>query len=50
MLETFSDLDELLAAVDAIRSFSRLPIVAQMTYSDEGTTFGGKRPQDAWES
>lgn len=41
MLETFSDIEELLAAIDAIRSFSRLPIVAQMTYSDEGTTFGG---------
>jgi len=23
--------------------------VAQLTYSDEGTTFGGTRPQDAWE-
>ena len=49
LLETFSDIEELLAAVDAIRSFSRLPIVAQLTYSDEGTTFGGTRPQDAWE-
>src|SRR6202167_2677016 len=49
MLETFSDIEELLRAIDAIRSFSRLPIVAQMTYSDEGTTFGGTRPQDAWE-
>jgi homocysteine S-methyltransferase len=48
MLETFSDVEELLAAIDAIRSFSRLPIVAQMTYSDEGTTFGGTRPQDSW--
>src|SRR5580704_4896527 len=49
ILETFSDIEELLRAIDAIRSFSRLPIVAQMTYSDEGTTFGGTRPQDAWE-
>src|SRR5271156_685882 len=48
LLETFSDIAELLAAVGAIRSFSRLPIVAQLTYSDEGTTFGGTRPQDAW--
>ena len=23
--------------------------MAQLTYSDEGTTFGGTRPQDAWE-
>jgi methionine synthase I (cobalamin-dependent)/5,10-methylenetetrahydrofolate reductase len=49
VLETFSNLEELLAAIDAIRSFSRLPIVAEMTYSEEGTTFGGTRPQDAWE-
>src|SRR6202142_27983 len=48
MLETFSDIDELSTAVDAIRSFSKIPIVAQLTYSDEGTTFGGTRPQDAW--
>ena len=41
ILETFSDLEELLAAIRAIRSFSRLPIVAQMTYSEEGTTFSG---------
>jgi len=48
VLETFSEIDELLAAIDAIRSFSRLPIVAQMTYSEEGTAFGGTRPPDAW--
>ncbi|HXZ10764.1 MAG TPA: bifunctional homocysteine S-methyltransferase/methylenetetrahydrofolate reductase [Candidatus Sulfotelmatobacter sp.] len=49
LLETFSDVEELLAAIDAIRSFSRLPLVAEMTYSEEGTAFGGTRPQDAWE-
>jgi methionine synthase I (cobalamin-dependent)/5,10-methylenetetrahydrofolate reductase len=48
ILETFSDIEELASAIDAIRSFSRLPIVAQLTFSDEGTTFGGTRPQDAW--
>jgi len=47
ILETFSDLEELLAAIDAIRSFSRLPVVAQLTYMEEGTTIGGTRPQDA---
>ncbi len=47
VLETFSDLEELVCAIDAIRSFSSLPIVAEMTYSDEGTTFGGTRPQEA---
>lgn len=48
ILETFSDLEELDSAIEAIRSFSRLPIVAQLTYSDEGSTFGGTRPADAW--
>ena len=48
VLETFGDLEELVAAVDTIRSFSRLPIVAQLTYSEEGTTFSGAHPQDAW--
>ena len=36
------------AAIEAIRSFSKLPIVAELTYSEEGTTFGGTRPRDAW--
>jgi methionine synthase I (cobalamin-dependent)/5,10-methylenetetrahydrofolate reductase len=49
ILETFSDIEELEAAIDAIRGFSRLPIVAELTYSEEGTTFGGTRPQEAWE-
>jgi methionine synthase / methylenetetrahydrofolate reductase (NADH) len=49
ILETFSDVEELLAAIQAIRSFSSLPIVAQMTYSQEGTTFGGGKPKDVWE-
>src|SRR5579862_4387182 len=48
ILETFGDAEELVAAVGAIRSFSQLPIVAQLTYSEEGTTFGGTRPRDAW--
>ena len=45
LLETFSSLDVLLAAIDAIRSFSALPIVAQLTFSEEGTTLGGTRPR-----
>src|ERR1700684_3965553 len=49
MLETFSDVEELLAAIDAICSFSRLPVVANVTFSEEGTTFTGKRPEEAWQ-
>jgi len=47
ILETFSHLDELLLAIDAVRSFSRLPIIAELTYSEEGTTHGDVRPKDA---
>jgi methionine synthase / methylenetetrahydrofolate reductase(NADPH) len=46
ILETFSDFDELTGAIEAIRSFSVLPIVAEMTFSDEGTTLGGARPEE----
>jgi len=48
ILETFGNPAELMAAVEAIRSFSQLPIVAEMTYSEEGSTFSGARPNDAW--
>jgi methionine synthase / methylenetetrahydrofolate reductase(NADPH) len=48
ILETFGDAEELAAAVTAIRSFSQMPIVAQLTYSEDGSTFGGTRPRDAW--
>ena len=44
ILETFSYIEEILLAVEAIRSFSSLPVVAQLTYSEEGTTFGDFRP------
>src|SRR3984893_11102884 len=47
ILETFSYIEELLLAVDAIRSFSGLPIIAQLTYAEEGTTYGDVRPADA---
>jgi len=47
ILETFSSLDLLLAAIDAIRSFSALPVVAQMTFAEEGTTIDGTRSGEA---
>jgi methionine synthase I (cobalamin-dependent)/5,10-methylenetetrahydrofolate reductase len=47
IFETFTDLEELLIAVGAIRAFSKLPIIAQMTFSEEGTAAGGTRPADA---
>ena len=47
ILETFSNIDMLLAAIDAIRSFSLMPVVAQLTFSEEGTSLDGTRPADA---
>jgi methionine synthase / methylenetetrahydrofolate reductase(NADPH) len=47
ILETFSYVDELMLAIDAIRSFSGLPIVAQLTYSEEGTSYGDVNPFQA---
>jgi methionine synthase / methylenetetrahydrofolate reductase (NADH) len=49
ILETFSRLNELLAAIETIRSFSHLPIVAELTFSEEGTTFDGTSPREAAE-
>jgi len=44
VLETFSYIEELLLAIEAIRSFSGLPIIAELTYAEEGTTYGDMRP------
>lgn len=42
LLETFSRLDELLAALDAARSVTDLPIVAQVTIDEDGRTLDGQ--------
>ena len=47
ILETFTYIEELELAIDAIRSFSGLPIIAQLTYSEEGTAYGDLSPEDA---
>ena len=41
MLETFFDLDQLVAAVEAVRGVSSLPIVALLTFDDDAETGGG---------
>ena len=41
MVETFFDLDELVTAVEAVRSVCSLPIVALMTFGDDAETIGG---------
>ena len=46
LLETFSDLRELSIAVRAVRSVSEeLPIIAQMTFGDDGSTPLGAKPE-----
>ena len=45
MLETFRDLTEIGAAIDAVRSVSDLPIVAQMTTEQDGNTLDGTPPE-----
>jgi homocysteine S-methyltransferase len=41
ILETFSDLDELEAAVQAVRGLSDLPVFAQMSFGSDGNTAYG---------
>jgi len=41
MVETFYELDELLAAIEAVRGISSLPIVALMTFDEDAQTLGG---------
>ncbi|MGH7325596.1 MAG: bifunctional homocysteine S-methyltransferase/methylenetetrahydrofolate reductase [Candidatus Rokuibacteriota bacterium] len=42
VVETFSDLTELMLAIDAVRAVTDLPIVAQMAFTDDGVTFTGR--------
>src|SRR5713101_6895160 len=46
-LETFTYIEELLLAIDATRSFSGLPIIAQLAYAEEGTAYGDLTPTEA---
>jgi homocysteine S-methyltransferase len=46
-LETFFDLDELVAAIEAVRSVSNLPIVAMMTFGEDAETIGGVSAAEA---
>ncbi len=46
MAETMPALDQARAAVTAIRALTDLPIVVSLTFTEEGTTFYGDRPED----
>jgi homocysteine S-methyltransferase len=45
VLDTFRDVNEIGAAIDAVRSVSDLPIVAQMTTEEDGNTLDGTPPE-----
>jgi len=47
MVETFYDLEELLAAIEAVRGVSSLPIVALMTFDGDGQTLAGVSAAEA---
>src|SRR5712672_3677570 len=44
ILETFTYIEEILLAIDAIRSFSGMPIVASLTYAEDGRAYGDLSP------
>src|ERR1700730_13202556 len=45
ILESFRDLNEIGAAIDAVRSVCDLPIVAQMTTEEDGNSLDGTPPE-----
>ena len=47
MIETFYELDELLAAIGAVRNVSSLPIVALLTFDEDAQTLGGVSAEQA---
>ena len=49
LVETFFELGELETAIAAWRSVSQLPIVAQLTFDEDGQTLAGVTARDAVE-
>jgi homocysteine S-methyltransferase len=47
LVETFFDLDELETAIRAVQDVSSLPIVAQLTFDEDGQTLAGVQARDA---
>jgi methionine synthase I (cobalamin-dependent)/5,10-methylenetetrahydrofolate reductase len=50
MVETFFELDELLIAIEAVKEISSLPIVAMLTFDEQGETLGGVSAKEATEA
>ena len=47
VLETFTYIEEIILAIDAIRSFSGLPIIASLTYAEDCKAYGDLTPAQA---
>jgi homocysteine S-methyltransferase len=47
VVETFFELDELLVALEAVNEVSSLPIVAMLTFDEQGETLGGVSAKEA---
>ncbi len=50
VLDTFTDLREIRQAIEAARELTSLPIVAHMTFNEDGATPSGDTPQDVVEA
>ena len=50
LVETFFELDELLTAIEAVRGVSSLPVVAMLTFDEQGETLGGVTARRAVEA
>jgi len=46
ILETFTDLSELIEAVRGVRAVANVPLIAQMTFTQEGKTLLGHAPRE----
>jgi methionine synthase / methylenetetrahydrofolate reductase(NADPH) len=49
-VETFFELEELLVAIEAVREVASLPIVAMLTFDEQGETLGGISAKQATEA
>ncbi len=50
ILETIHSLEEMTIAIDAVKSISSLPVIAQMTFTEEQQTLLGESPQQVAEA
>lgn len=47
LLETFASIGQVKIAIDAVKSVSELPLIVQLTFTEDGLTPGGDTPEEA---